>query len=70
MLAVAGEDVARGMEALREHWAQFLPDESDPDLALVDVSVDLDAEEARCPACGDAFGTAAARCPGCGLRLG
>lgn len=37
--------------------------------------VDLEAAEATCPACGEAFdpgglSAGGGRCPGCGLRLG
>jgi predicted amidophosphoribosyltransferase len=31
--------------------------------------IDLDSEQASCPACGESFSTAAARCPSCGLRF-
>lgn len=70
LLAVAGEDAQRGLEVLREHWARFLPDEADPERALSDSSIDLDADAASCPACAEPFTPGVQRCPGCGLRLG
>lgn len=56
--------------ALRAHWYGHLPEESDPELAQRDVAVDLDADEATCPACGEPFRPGSERCAGCGLRLG
>jgi uncharacterized OB-fold protein len=52
---------------VRAQWAAEL----DPAAVVAaDGMVDLDAAEARCPACGALFATSAARCPGCGLRFG
>lgn len=52
---------------MRDHWAQGL----DPSiLAAAEGTIDLDAEEASCPACGACFVPTVARCPGCGLRIG
>jgi predicted amidophosphoribosyltransferase len=52
---------------VHDHWARDLSPE---ERAAADSVVDLDAEEATCPACQTVFETAASRCPGCGLRLG
>ncbi len=67
---VAGPDLEPAQEALRVHWYGHLPDEADPDLAARDVAVDLDADEATCPACAEPFSPGSVRCTGCGLRLG
>ena len=43
----------------------------DPEvLAAAECAVDLDAESAACPACGEAFKPSDLRCGSCGLRLG
>ncbi len=34
------------------------------------TTIDLDAEENQCPACGDTWSSVPTRCPGCGLRIG
>ncbi len=34
------------------------------------ATIDLDADENQCPACGEAWGAVPQRCPGCGLRIG
>ena len=55
-------------EAIADHRDQELPEEHRA--ANLGV-VDLDAEEAVCPACGAPFATAAVtECPDCGLNLG
>ena len=66
-LAVAGEDLSRARQAVHDHWGRDLTAE---ERAAADRTVDLDAEEAVCPACETAFEPSAGRCPGCGLRLG
>ncbi|MCC7011751.1 MAG: hypothetical protein IT454_04235 [Planctomycetes bacterium] len=51
---------------LYEHWGR----EIDPSaLARASGEINLDADEATCPACGEAFKTSAAKCPSCGLRF-
>jgi len=34
-----------------------------------EATIDLDAEENACPACGQTFERVPPSCPGCGLRL-
>lgn len=53
-------------QALQEFWGQGL----DPDaIQAASREVDLDAEQAECPACGSAFTTDATECPECGLHF-
>ncbi len=33
-------------------------------------AIDMDAEQAQCPACATPFKPTDLRCPGCGLRFG
>jgi predicted amidophosphoribosyltransferase len=50
-----------------DHWGREL----DPDsIQRALGSIDLDAAEGGCPACGARFPTTAKRCPECGLRFG
>mgnify|MGYP004381383133 FL=1 len=68
-LAVASQDAP---------WAiRFIKMAQEEAMAAEDPSdaIDLDAESASCPACGDEFSPQAlqesgGRCPGCGLQLG
>ncbi len=54
-------------QLVHEHWGSDV----DPDaLARASGAINLDADEANCPACGAAFKTTARRCPDCGLRFG
>ena len=66
-LAVASEDAEPAARAIRERWAKGLDAEA---LACAEREVDLDAAEAACPACGEAFETSSLRCSACGLRFG
>jgi len=66
-LAVASEDGAAAARAIRDRWANGLDPET---LASAEREVDLDAAEAACPACGEAFEPSSLRCPACGLRFG
>ncbi|MCA8981916.1 MAG: hypothetical protein H6831_16265 [Planctomycetes bacterium] len=66
-LAVAGEDRLEAARAVDDHWARDL---SDAERAATEMVIDLDADEATCPACMTTFKTGIDRCPGCGLRLG
>jgi len=46
-------------------------DDLDPEArAAAEATIDLDAEENPCPACGDVIRGHPSRCPGCGLRIG
>ena len=60
-----------GLEGIRAHWARHLPEGVDV-LGAVDDggAIDLEAEQATCPACGEVFKPGVQRCPGCGLRVG
>ncbi len=66
-LAVASEHGPVAARAVDDHWAKDLSPE---ERAASELVVDLDAEEATCPACLTTFRTGTNRCPGCGLRLG
>ena len=35
-----------------------------------EATIDLDAAENSCPACGESFAPTDLRCPSCGLRFG
>lgn len=52
---------------MHEQWASGLDPRA---LEAAECTVDFDAEEATCPACGEAFAPSEPRCPGCGLRFG
>jgi predicted RNA-binding Zn-ribbon protein involved in translation (DUF1610 family) len=52
---------------ISERWAAGIDPEA---VASAERMVDLDAAEAACPACGEAFQPSALRCPACGLRFG
>ena len=65
-LVVASEHLPAAAKALTEHWAKDLPDGVDAS----EVTIDLDADEAACPACGASFDAGRAHCPDCGLRVG
>ncbi len=66
-LAVAGQDAERAAQVIRGNWARHLDPEA---LAAAECTVDLDAESAACPACGEAFAPSDLRCTSCGLRFG
>lgn len=66
-LAVASEDKFEAARAVDDHWARDLSPE---ERAATEMVIDLDADEATCPACLTTFKTGILRCPGCGLRLG
>lgn len=66
-LAVASQDRERARHVLRSYWA------GDLDSRVVEAAereVDLDAEQAVCPACQASFQPQSGQCPECGLRLG
>jgi hypothetical protein len=66
-LAVASQDAPSAARIVHGLWGREL----DPSaLAAAAQSIDLDAQEATCPACGSSFAPDLARCPGCGLRFG
>lgn len=67
LLAVASTDIAEATRCVREHWGEGLDDEV---RQAAEATVDLDAAEWTCPACGTSFDGGAERCPGCGLKLG
>jgi len=52
---------------VHEHWGSDIDPEA---LERASGAINLDADEAQCPACGAAFKTTARRCPDCGLRFG
>lgn len=66
MLAVAGEDGAAAAACLEE---SFLSGLDEPARRAAQATIDLDAEENACPACGEPFQRVPARCPACGLRI-
>lgn len=51
---------------LEESWRAGA---TEAEIAASEASIDLEAEEFSCPACGASF-PKAGRCPGCGLNLG
>ena len=63
---VASEHLPAAGQALTEHWAKDLPDGA----GASEVTIDLDADDAACPACGTGFEVGRSHCPGCGLRVG
>jgi hypothetical protein len=66
-LAVARPDTQRAMQLYEAHLDAMVDNSG---LPRVESTVDLDAEEATCPACQTPFKTAdAERCPECGLRF-
>ena len=50
--------------------AEFLDTLDEDGRRAAEASIDLDAEENACPACGEPFTVLPPKCPGCGLRLG
>ena len=66
MLAVAGKDAEAAIELIRQHQSVGL---SEAEQVASEAVVDLDADEAQCPACGDSFTPGIRNCPGCGLRV-
>jgi len=66
VLAVASNDAETAIELIRQQQSVGL---SAAELAAADSVVDLDADEAQCPACGDSFTPGVRNCPGCGLRV-
>jgi hypothetical protein len=66
-LAVASQDAQRAALVVQELWGNEL----DPEVvAAASRSIDLDAAQATCPACGETLATADLRCGACGLRFG
>ncbi len=51
---------------LERNWREGA---SEAEIAAAEASIDLEADEFECPACGHAF-EKAGRCPACGLNLG
>lgn len=49
---------------------EFLDGLDDSARAAAEATIDLDAEENACPACGETFAALPTNCPGCGLRIG
>jgi len=47
----------------------FLANLDDAGRRAAEASIDLDAEENACPACGEAFERVPPSCPSCGLRI-
>lgn len=71
-LAVATPDVPDALQLLEEHERAELS-RMDPDGSVTRAAehvIDLDADEASCPACGAGIPQGRLRCPGCGLRIG
>jgi len=66
-LAVASQDAPAAAQLMRDRWGEHLDPEA---LACAERPVDMDAEEAACPACGEPFQPSSLRCPACGLRFG
>ncbi len=66
-LAVASTDMKASAIAIDEQWSQQLTAE---EKAATEMVIDLDAEEATCPACMTAFAPGVTHCPECGLRVG
>ena len=68
MLVTPMEELQPARAAIEAHWNQDL---GEAELAAVGTVVDLDAEQATCPACATPFPTGdATRCPECGLNFG
>lgn len=66
-LAVAGQELERAQDLLREHWERGLGEEA---RRAANAVLDLDADTLACPACGAEFARGPARCPECGLHFG
>ena len=64
---VASEQLPAAGKALTEHWAKDVPDAAG---CASEVTIDLDADQASCPACSASFEVGLSHCPGCGLRIG
>ena len=68
MLVTPPDALQQARAAIEAHWNQDL---DEAELAAVGTVVDLDAEQATCPACDTPFPTSdAPRCPECGLNFG
>jgi DNA-directed RNA polymerase subunit RPC12/RpoP len=67
LLAVSNEDAQIAAQIVYELWGRGLDPEA---AAIASRTIDLDASEASCPACGTNFTPADLRCPECGLRIG
>lgn len=66
-LAVASADAARAAALIQDAFLREL----EPDARVcAERSIDLDATENDCPACGSRFAGYPSRCPACGLRIG
>jgi uncharacterized protein YfaQ (DUF2300 family) len=61
------EHLDAAKQALQDFWGQDLDPET---IQAASREVDLDAEQADCPACGTPFTPTAAECPECGLHFG
>jgi uncharacterized protein with PIN domain len=59
-------DAPASIRILNADWGEELSAEV---LERAGTAIDLEAETAICPACGDSLEPASGRCPGCGLRL-
>lgn len=66
MLAVAGRDVDLAQAAIED---DFLSGLDEAGRAAAQSTIDLDAEENSCPACGGPLTGLPERCPSCGLRF-
>jgi len=65
-LAVASNDAARAVQALREAWYN---NASDEERAAESAVNDHNASEITCPACGTTFAPGTPECPDCGLGV-
>ncbi|MDP6539711.1 MAG: hypothetical protein QF903_15630 [Planctomycetota bacterium] len=54
------------MEVLQRDWADGQDAEA---VAAAAAAIDLDADEATCPACQGTIPAGSERCPECGLRI-
>ena len=68
VLVTPVDQVEAAREAIEAHWNGELPDD---ERFAAEAVVDLDADEATCPACMTPFPTSdTSRCPECGLNFG
>jgi hypothetical protein len=65
-LAVASCDARACVEVLQRDWADGQDAEA---VAAAAAAIDLDADEANCPACGGTIPSGSERCPECRLRI-
>jgi uncharacterized protein with PIN domain len=66
LLAVASEDAEACVAVIQRSWAEGQDAEV---VAAASVAIDLDADEATCPACQGTIPSGSERCPECGLRF-